>query len=141
MKNTKSEICTKCCGSGKLDWTSHDGGVCYKCEGLGYIGEMPEGFTNFAKEVKAKAHQLIKSALCSRRMKGDVICYPTYETSYLTIKTLIEREIVFKFKYDKFFMSLPDMVVSFGYDFKDDVRYFYTITIGGKFIEIRANKD
>ena len=35
----KIEICTRCGGRGKVEWSEIDNGICYKCEGKGYIGD------------------------------------------------------------------------------------------------------
>jgi DnaJ-class molecular chaperone len=69
--NTKSQICPKCHGAGKLDWTSEDGGICYKCEGQGYLGEMPEGFSKIDKEVRREAKDMLKRSLINKRTHGD----------------------------------------------------------------------
>jgi len=141
MKNvTLGCICAKCGGSGKIDWSNQDGGVCYKCEGVGYIGEMPEGFLRANKEAKDLARALVMSAHNSRRAKGTSICYPTYEFSYVTIDEMINKGISFKFKYSDFWMYMPDCSIRFGFDARDNFGYCYEIVVGGEFIAINPIK-
>ena len=44
MKTSEFCLCPRCNGKEKLDWTDHDGGICYKCEGRGYQGEQNDEF-------------------------------------------------------------------------------------------------
>jgi len=60
---TNFEFCPRCSGKGKLDWTDHDGGVCYKCEGKGYIGERNDEFDSYViylDELRKNAAKLSK---------------------------------------------------------------------------------
>lgn len=137
MKTTTvSSKCPKCGGSGKLDWTSNDGGICYKCEGNGYLGDMPEGFNKMERQAKEAAKGMVENAVLSLNMKGEFICVRSYEFYPQTIKTLIEKGKTFRYKYTKFWMDCPDMTVDFG----GDNEYKYRLTVGGEFLTIQPIK-
>lgn len=71
---SKSKICPKCSGSGLVSF-DHDGGICYKCEGQGFIGEMPANFTKtqkFPKEAIDISKQYLKDALRKRELDGQI---------------------------------------------------------------------
>lgn len=51
---TSIEICPKCSGRKILDWTMQDGGVCYKCEGKGYLGIENDEFTAIIDAMEQK---------------------------------------------------------------------------------------
>lgn len=40
-------ICPRCGGKGKIDWSTQDDGLCYKCEGSGYTGPESDDFTAY----------------------------------------------------------------------------------------------
>jgi len=133
-----SNTCPKCGGAGTLDWTSQDGGVCYKCEGKGYIGEMPAGFVKCStKEIREAAKELVKVGVYNLKQKDSTFrCYPTYEMDADTIKELVERGKVFRFKYSNYFLTVPDMSITFG----GDSEYCYNLIVGGEFLEIKPIK-
>ena len=145
MKNTATTpascICPKCGGSGKLDWTSNDGGVCYKCEGEGYLGEKPEGFSTATKQLKQQAKDMLRRALINRRTKGEKALSCSHCTGdALDAKWMLDNNIAFRFKYDKFMADLPDQSVDFKFDTHEGDRYFFTVVIGGEFVVIKARK-
>lgn len=131
-----SSICPKCAGAGKLDWTDNDGGVCYKCEGRGYIGEMPAGFKKINKEAKAEAERMVKASILNLNSKGQRVCVTSYEFYPETIQKLIEMGKVFRYEYNKFWMSVEDMTLDFG----GDSEYKYRLIVGGEFLVIKPVK-
>lgn len=133
----KSCICPKCGGAGILDWTDNDGGICYKCEGRGYLGELPKGFIKCnRKEAREQAKLMVKKALYNLRMKGESYCIPSYEFYPETIKALLEKSKVFRFNYSKFWMNQPSMTFEFG----GDSEYAYKVIVGGEYLIIKPKR-
>lgn len=54
IKESTFELCDRCGGTGKLDWTDRDSGVCYKCEGRGYKGPQND---EFDKEIERRRNR------------------------------------------------------------------------------------
>lgn len=59
---TTLEICPRCSGEGKLDWTKQDNGLCYKCEGSGYLGRQTEDKDGEMNAMRLRSAELSKNS-------------------------------------------------------------------------------
>lgn len=51
-KPVNFSFCPRCNGAERLSWTTHDGGICYKCEGLGYQGAQTDEHDQYVSEIR-----------------------------------------------------------------------------------------
>lgn len=97
-KPSNFSFCPRCHGATRLDWTTQDDGVCYKCEGQGYSGEASDEKTAYMEHLRKQwadakknslrykklEHYLVTKLWCSKRRKpgtwgmtwGDLFNFP-----------------------------------------------------------------
>ena len=82
-KPNNFSFCPRCHGATRLDWTSNDDGICYKCEGQGYSGEPSDEKTAYMEGLRKQwadakknslrykklEHYLVTKLWCSKRRK------------------------------------------------------------------------
>jgi RecJ-like exonuclease len=114
MKTTSTLSCTcpKCQGTGKIDFSELDGGTCFKCNGNGYIGEMPNGWAKKldSKKWRNAASQLICSTLSNLQFNGKIKYTRSYEMYDYTIEALmLAGYSSMRFRKNGVFSSAPEM--------------------------------
>jgi hypothetical protein len=136
--------CPKCQGTGKIDFSDIENGICFKCNGEGYIGEMPLNWikTLDSKKWRNAAKDLIINTLKNLEFNGKLKYTRSYEMYDYTIESLIKAGYeTMKFRKNIFWQSAPNMTfILEGANLSGASEYSYQVTISDK-IEVKCIKS
>jgi len=72
-KPVNFSFCPRCAGAERLDWTSQDGGICYKCEGRGYQGEQDDTKDAFITKLRLQWADAKKNAARYKKLEHFLV--------------------------------------------------------------------